>query len=193
MNNEKFKAIRKALINAPLDTITDFQAKFNIEDYSLQQLAEWIAKNGDSGLDYDITPTLMQHFIDVADKHTTILRNRIVKDVEYCNYDFLMDDWDIIWDALLSKAKYHDNVVYVVSEEMEGPKWEREKCIELLSNWDKAVESFNDSKENALIAMGGRVDEEDINAEYDTETHYLVEAGGYNYWYEVMMDKMVVK
>ena len=193
MNNEKYRAIRKALINAPLDTITDFQAKHDIEDYSIHKLAEWFAQNGDSGLDYDMTSTLMECFIEFADNHTLITRNRIIKDVMYCNYDFLMDDWDVIWNAIFDKTKYYDSVVYVVTEEMEGPKWDNVKEFELLSNWDKAVESFLDSKENADISMRGRCDEEDINAEYDNETHYLVEAGGYNYWYEVTITKRELK
>lgn len=193
MNNEKYRAIRKALINAPLDTITDFQAKHGIEDYSIHKLAEWFAQNGDSGLDYDMTPTLMECFIEFADNHTLITRNRIIKDVMYCNYDFLMDDWDVIWNAIFDKTKYYDSVVYVVTEEMEGPKWDNVKEFELLSNWDKAVESFLDSKENADISMKGRCDEEDINAEYDNETHYLVEAGAYNYWYEVTITKRELK
>lgn len=191
MSIEKIKAVRKALINAPLDTINAFTEKYNLGDISLQNLAEYLINNGDCGLDYDITESLMTSFIDFADKHSLTTRDKIEDRVNECDFDFLMDDWDYIWENLLCSAKYRENVVYVVEEEMEGPKWDNEKNFSLCGTWNKAQEIFEECKENADISMHGRCDE--WNTEYNTPTHYLIEAGDYNYWYEVTISKKEVE
>jgi hypothetical protein len=147
--------------------------------------------NGDCGLDYDITESLMNSFIDFADKHSLTTRDKIEERVNESDFDFLMDDWDYIWDNLLCSAKFRDNVVYVVSYECEGPKWEHEKEFTLCSTWDKAQKSFASDKEDADISMHGRCDE--WNTEYNTPTHYLIEAGDYNYWYEVIVSKKEIE
>jgi hypothetical protein len=191
MSTEKIKAIRKALINAPLDTINAFTEKYNLGDISLQNLAEYLVNNGDCGLDYDITESLMNSFIDFADKHSLTTRDKIEDRVNECDFDFLMDDWDYIWDNLLCSAKFRDNVVYVVEYECEGPKWEHEKAFTLCSTWDKAQEIFASDKEDADISMHGRCDE--WNTPNNTPTHYLIEAGDYNYWYEVIVSKKEIE
>lgn len=191
MSIEKIKAVRKALINAPLDTINAFTEKYNLGDISLQNLAEYLINNGDCGLDYDITESLMASFIDFADKHSLTTRDKIEDRVNECDFDFLMDDWDYIWDNLLCSAKYRENVVYVVEEEMEGPKWDNEKNFSLCGTWNKAQEIFEECKENANISMHGRCDE--WNTPFNTPTHYLIEAGDYNYWYEVTISKKEVE
>lgn len=191
MNTEKIKAIRKALINAPLDTINAFIEKYNLGDISLQNLAEYLVNNGDCGLDYDITESLMNSFIDFADKHSLTTRNKIEERVNECDFDFLMDDWNDIWDNLLCSAKFRDNVVYVVEYECEGPKWDHDKAFTLCSTWDKAQERFASDKKDADISMHGRCDE--WNTPNNTQTHYLIEAGDYNYWYEVQVSKKEVE
>lgn len=191
MNTEKIKAIRKALINAPLDTINAFTEKYNLGDISLHNLAEYVVKNGDCGLDYDITESLMCSFIDFADKHSLVTKDKIKERVFESDFDFLMDDWNYIWDNLLCSAKYRENVIYVVEEEWEGPKWDSEKTFTLCSTWDKAMIMFEDCKEDADTLMHGRCDE--WNTEYDTPTHYLIEAGGYNYWCEVIVSKKEIE
>lgn len=193
MNTEKLKAVRKALVNAPLDIITSYMEKYNIEEYSLQELAEYIINNGDCGLGYDITESLMNSFINVADKHSLVTRNKIEERVNECDFDFLMDDWNDIWENLLCSAKYRETVVYVVEYECEGQKWERDKGFTLCGTWDKAQERFASYKEDALISMKDRCDEDDICTEKDTSTHYMVEAGGYNYWYEVIVSKTEIE
>lgn len=191
MNTEKIKAIRKALINAPLDTINAFTEKYNLGDISLQNLAEYLVNNGDCGLDYDITESLMNSFIDFADKHSLTTKNKIEERVNECDFDFLMDDWNDIWDNLLCSAKFRDNVVYVVEYECEGPKWDHDKGFTLCSTWDKAQEIFASDKEDADISMHGRCDE--WNTPNNTPTHYLIEAGDYNYWYEVIVSKKEIE
>lgn len=191
MSIEKIKAVRKALINAPLDTINAFTEKYNLGDISLQNLAEYLINNGDCGLDYDITESLMTSFIDFADKHSLTTRDKIEERVNECDFDFLMDDWNYIWENLLCSAKYRENVVYVVEEEMEGPKWDNEKNFSLCGTWNKAQEIFEEFKENADISMHGRCDE--WNTPFNTPTHYLIEAGDYNYWYEVTISKKEVE
>lgn len=191
MNTEKIKAIRKALINAPLDIINAYIEKYNLGDISLQNLAEYLVNNGDCGLDYDITESLMNSFINFADKHSLTTRDKIEDRVNECDFDFLMDDWDYIWDNLLCSAKYRENVVYAVEYECEGPKWEHEKEFTLCSTWDKAQKIFASDKEDADISMHGRCDE--WNTPNNTSTHYLIEAGDYNYWYEVQVSKKEVE
>ena len=191
MNTEKIKAIRKALINAPLDTINAFIEKYNLGDISLQNLAEYLVNNGDCGLDYDITESLMCSFIDFADSHSLTTKDKIKERVFESDFDFLMDDWNDIWDNLLCSAKYRDNVVYVIEEEWEGPKWDREKTFTLCGNWDRAMIMFENCKEDADTLMHGRCEE--WNTEYNTPTHYLIEAGGYNYWCEVIVSKKEIE
>ena len=58
----KIKAVRKALLNIELDIINEFQEKHGLEDYSLQELAEYLIDNGDCGLKADITDTLEKEF-----------------------------------------------------------------------------------------------------------------------------------
>lgn len=191
MNTEKIKAIRKALISAPLDTINAFTEKYNLGDISLQNLAEYIVKNGDCGLDYDITESLMCSFIDFADKHSLVTKDKIKERVFESDFDFLMDDWNYIWDNLLCSAKYRESVIYVVEEEWDSPKWDREKVFTLCSTWDKAMIKFENCKGDADTLMHGRCDE--WNTEYDTPTHYLIEAGDYNYWCEVIVSKQEIE
>ena len=191
MNTFKVKAVRMALIHTELDIINDFIEKQGLGDISLQKLADYIIDNGDCGLGTDITESLMKAFVDMADKHSLTTRDKIEERVKECDFDFLMDDWNYIWDNLLCSAKYRENVVYVVEEEMEGPKWDNEKNFSLCGTWNKAQEIFEECKENADISMHGRCDE--WNTDYNTSTHYLIEAGGYNYWYEVTISKKEVE
>lgn len=184
----KIKAVRKALLNIELNVINKFQTRFGIENYSLNELSEWIIENGDCWLGADITDTLEKEFIKFADKHSLWNNPNIVKRVNESTNDFLMEDWGDIWDELLH-CDYIDNVMYVVTEEMDGPKWEREKSFDICSSWEKAVESFNESKENAILSFNGRCNEEDIEVEADNETHYMRQANYYEYWYEVMIEK----
>lgn len=190
MNAEKIKAVRKALLNIELDVINDFQEKYGLEGYSLQELAEYLIANGACGLKADITDTLKKEFIKFADKHSLRCIPNIVKRVNETTNDFLMEDWSDIWDKILN-CRYIENVVYVVTEEMDGPKWEREKNIEICSSWEKAVESFNESKEYAIGSMNERCDENDIEIVDDNETYYMIEANCY--WYEVMIEKKKVR
>lgn len=191
MNTFKVKAVRMALIHTELDIINDFIEKQGLGDISLQNLADYIIDNGDCGLGTDITESLMKAFVDMADKHSLTTRDKIEERVNECDFDFLMDDWNYIWDNLLCSAKFRDNVVYVVEYECEGPKWEHEKEFTLCSTWDKAQEWFASDKEDADISMHGRCDE--WNTPNNTPTHYLIEAGDYNYWYEVCVSKKEIK
>lgn len=191
MNTFKVKAVRMALIHIELDVINDFIEKQGLGDISLQKLADYIIDNGDCGLGIDITEPLKKAFIDMADKHSLTTRDKIEGRVNECDFDFLMDDWNDIWDNLLCSAKFRDNVVYVIEEEWEGPKWDREKTFTLCGNWDKAQERFASDKEDADTLMHGRCDE--WNTEYNTPTHYLIEAGGYNYWCEVIVSKKEIE
>lgn len=192
LGTAKIKAIRKALLNTELDKINEFTEKYGIEDYSLQEIAEYLISNGDCGFGVDITEEIEMGFINFADKHSMWLRPNIIKRVTESNKDFLMDAWEDIWDDILN-CDYIENVMYVVTEEMDGAKWERDKCFDICSSWEKAVESFNESKENAIDSMSGRCDEEDIEVEADNETHYMTEANYYEYWYEVMIEKQEVR
>lgn len=191
MNTFKVKAVRMALIHIELDVINDFIEKQGLGDISFQKLADYIIDNGDCGLGADITESLMKAFIDMADKHSLTTRDKIEERVNECDFDFLMDDWNDIWDNLLCSAKFRDNIVYVVEEEMEGPKWDKEKNFSLCGTWNKAQEIFEECKENADISMHGRCDE--WNTPKNTPTHYLIEAGDYNYWYEVTISKKEVE
>jgi len=188
----KVKAVRKALLNIELSIINEFQEKHGLEDYSLQELAEYLIDNGDCGLKADITDTLEKEFIKFADKHSLWCNPNIAKRVNESTNDFLMEDWSDIWDDILN-CDYIENVVYVVTEEMDGDKWERDKCFDICSSWDKAVESFNESKENAFDSMSGRCDEDEIEVEADNGTHYMIEFNYYEYWYEVMIEKKEVR
>ena len=142
MNTFKVKAVRMALIHTELDIINDFIEKQGLGDISLQKLADYIIDNGDCGLGTDITESLMKAFIDMADKHSLTTRDKIEERVNECDFDFLMDDWNYIWENLLCSAKFRDNVVYVVEYEYESPKWDHAKDFTLCSTWAKAQESF---------------------------------------------------
>ena len=37
----------------------------------------------------------------MADKHSLTTRDKIEERVNECDFDFLMDDWEYIWDNLL--------------------------------------------------------------------------------------------
>lgn len=191
MNTFKVKAVRMALIHTELDIINDFIEKQGLGDISLQKLADYLIDNGDCGLGTDITESLMKAFIDVADKHSLTTRDKIEERVNECDFDFLMDDWNYIWDNLLCSAKFRDKVVYAVEYECESPKWDHAKDFTLCGTWDKAQESFATEKEDANTLMHGRCDE--WNTEYNTPTHYLIEAGGYNYWCEVSVSKKEIE
>lgn len=192
LGTAKIKAVRKALLNIELNIINEFQEKHGLEDYSLQELAEYLIDNGDCGLKADITDTLEKEFIKFADKHSLWYNPNIVKRVNESTNDFLMDCWEDIWDDILN-CDYIENVMYVVTEEMEGTKWERNMNFDICSTWSKAVESFNESKENAIDSMNGRCDADEINVEVDNVSHFLTEANYYEYWYEVMIEKKEVR
>ena len=192
MNTFKVKAVRMALINTPLETINEFTEKYGLGDISLQKLADYIIDNGDCGLGVDFTESLMKAFIDMADKHSLKTRDKIEERVNECDFDFLMDDWNYIWDNLFCSAKFCNNVTYVVFYEC-YEKWGPEKDFTLCSTWDKAQEIFASDKENANISMHERCEEDEIEVEADNKTHYMVETNYYEYWYEVCISKKEIK
>lgn len=189
----KCRAIRQTLISEEnSEKLTKYLQEQGIENMPYSKLAEHFITNGDCGLDVDLETPLREAFVKFADEHSLWCNPNIVKRVNESTNDFLMENWSDIWDEILN-CDYIENVMYVVTEEMDGDKWERDKCFDICSTWEKAVESFNESKENAIDSMNDRCDEDDIEVEADNETHYMIEANYYEYWYEVMIEKKEVR
>lgn len=187
MNTEKIKAVRRALIDCDLDRINAFQAKMGLEDYSLQQLADYIIENGADCLGINIEDS----FIEMVDKHTLIHRDLIVGVVRDSKCDFLKEDWNEIWSKLFGKTDYHNNVVYAVTEEMYGRHWDREKNFELYDSYRSAVAAFKESKKHAEASM---TEEHDSFAiDIDDDTQYLIEHNCYESWFEVCLEKFPIK
>ena len=183
----KCKAIRHTLVHDNTDKLTEYLQEQGIENMPYSKLAEHFITNGDSKLNVDMTPALMRAFIKYVDEHTTLTLDYIEKRVSNCEDDFLMDSWDDIFDRNFSSWDLYDEVVYIVQAQWEGRKWENTTTFEVFSTYEKAKQSFDDSKVNAELDMNRISDEWVIEA--DNEDRWLGQDNQFESWIELNLYK----
>jgi hypothetical protein len=129
----------------------------------------------------------MKAFIKYVDEHTTLTLDFIEKRVFYCEDDFLMDSWDDIYDRNFSSWDLYDEVVYVVQAQWDGRKWENTTTFEIFSTYEKAKQSFDDSKFYAELDMD-RLSDEWVT-EVDNEDRWLGQDNEFESWIELNLYK----
>lgn len=185
----KCRAIRQTLICdcSNFEKLEKYLQEQGIENMPYSKLAEHFITNGDSKLSVDLTPALMKAFIKYVDEHTTLTLDFIEKRVFNCEDDFLMDSWDDIYDRNFSSWDLYDEVVYVVQAQWEGRKWENTTTFEIFSTYEKAKQSFDDSKVNAELDMD-RISDEWVT-EVDNEDRWLGQDNEFESWIELNLYK----
>ena len=188
--NAKCRAIRQIFIHNEenFNKLTKYLQEQGIENMPYSQLAEHFITNGDCGLDVDLEMPLREAFVDYVDKHTTAPLYEIWNIVnEWCGEDFLMDPWEFIYDEHFKAWDIYDEVVYIVQAQWEGRKWENTTTFEIFSTYEKAKQSFDDSKVNAELDMD-RISDEWVT-EVDNEDRWLGQDNEFESWIELNLYK----
>jgi hypothetical protein len=160
MNDIKKMAIRSSIIKMDMDVFNTWREKNNIETDSIMELGKIILEKGCDAEGY--VEYLKEYFIRYIDEHTTILLPDIRKSVMDSNYDFIKDDWDVIFSDLFPNTQKYDHVVYSVNSFVDTDQIS-DNVFSLFFNYDKAVETFNTWR-NELM---DRIMEEDDSEDYE--------------------------
>lgn len=187
--NTKCQAIRQTFIHNEenFNKLTKYLQEQGIENMPYYQLAEHFITNGDSKLDLDLEIPLRDAFVKYVNEHTTLTLSYIEKRISNCEDDFLMDSWDDIYDRNFSSWDLYDEVVYVVQAQWEGRKWENTTTFEIFSTYEKAKQSFDDSKVNAELDMD-RISDEWV-LEINDEDRWLGQDNDFESWVELNLYK----
>lgn len=156
MNKVKFNAVRGALVNLDLNTINDWTEKYNLQDKSLNDLANYLIDNGDTGLSVDFTDMLINRFVKFIDNHTTLLLPLIKEYVDKSDEDFLTQDWEVIFNNIFPNVQWYDQVVYCVGDETSTKNSDRITTETLFVKYESAKREFDNKKEILVDMLGAK-------------------------------------
>jgi hypothetical protein len=142
-----------------MDVFNTWREKNNIETDSIMELGKIILEKGCDAEGY--VENLKEYFIRYIDEHTTILLPDIRKSVMDSNYDFIKDDWDVIFSDLFPNTQKYDHVVYSVNSFVDTDQI-GDNVFSLFFNYDKAIETFNTWRKELMDEI---MDEDEDDAE----------------------------
>ena len=190
ISKAKMSALRNFFISVDESVLAEWMKKNDLETSTLKELSEHLISNGDCGLNADCTPFLINGFIDFVDKYTTMTRDKIKEIVDNDDSDYLMTPWEDIFNKSFNAHDLNASVVYVVEIETDGRKWEHNTHFELFSNYDTAMDSFDETKETAIMNMDGLSDEWVV--EKDKPNHWIGQDNEFESYIDIELYKKVI-
>jgi 3-isopropylmalate dehydratase small subunit len=189
MDNVKKIAIRSSIIKMDMDVFNTWREENEIETDKIMELGKIILEKGCDAEGY--VEYLKEYFINYADEHTTILLPDIRKSVMNSNYDFIKEDWYVIFKNLFPVAQIYGTVVYSVNSFTDTDQI-ADNNFSLFFNYDKAVETFNTWKSELMDRIMEEDDAEDYEIVVNRENFIRIYNETTDAFYQIDIEKKPV-